>query len=232
MNGGYAICLNKWALDGDIKNELGLLLIISSLTAEKGYCFASNKHLAELFKTTEISISRKINKLVEKEYLTVEYEKRGCEITKRKLRLTKMLTDDYQKCYSTINRNVKDNNTSINNTSINNNTTDTLFDFLQENGIQLTPIQIEVVKTWNDDDLTRYAIKKAILNNKYNINYIQKILYSYKKNNIKTVQQAEEDDEEFNNRRDLYYKNKYTVKESRHDREQRIMEEFLKDEEN
>ena len=117
MNGGYAICLNKWALDNDIKNELGLLLIISSLTAEKGYCFASNKHLAELFHTTEFSISRKITKLVEKGYLTVEYKRRGCEITNRELRLTKMTIDDYQKCQSTIDKNVKENNTSINNTS-------------------------------------------------------------------------------------------------------------------
>lgn len=119
MNNGYAICFNEWSLDPDIKNELGLLLIISSLTAEKGYCFASNKYFAELFKTTEISISRKINKLANKKYITLEYEKRGCEVISRKIRLTKMLTDDYQKCYSTINKNVKENNISNNNTSNN-----------------------------------------------------------------------------------------------------------------
>ena len=120
MNNGYAICFNEWSLDPDIKNELGLLLIISSLTAEKGYCFASNKYFAELFETTEVSISRKIKKLERKKYITIEYEKRGCQVITRKIRLTKMLTDDYQKCYSTINKNVKENNTSINNTSINN----------------------------------------------------------------------------------------------------------------
>ena len=119
MNNGYAICFNEWALDQDIKNELGLLLIISSLTADKGYCYASNTYFAELFKTTEISISRKIKKLERKRYISVEYEKRGCQVITRKIRLTKMLTDDYQKCYSTINKNVKENNTSINNTSIN-----------------------------------------------------------------------------------------------------------------
>ena len=31
MDQGYSICLNIWALDKDIKSELGLLLIISSL---------------------------------------------------------------------------------------------------------------------------------------------------------------------------------------------------------
>lgn len=119
MENGYSICLNEWVLDETIKNELGLLLIISSLCAEKGYCFASNKYLAEIFKTTEITISRKINRLVNRGYIIAEYEKRGCEVKKRYLRLTKMITDDYQKCQSTINKNVKDNIISINNTSIN-----------------------------------------------------------------------------------------------------------------
>lgn len=119
MNNGYAICFNEWSLDPDIKNELGLLLIISSLTAEKGYCFASNQYFAEVFKTTEVSISRKIKKLEKKKYITVEYEKRGCQVISRKIRLTKMLIDDYQKYQPTINKNVKDNNTSNNNTSNN-----------------------------------------------------------------------------------------------------------------
>lgn len=116
MNNGYSICLNEWALDKGIKNELGILLIISSLCAEKGYCYASNKYLAELFKTDEIQISRKIKKLEEKKYITIEYEKRGFEVITRKIRLTKMLMDDKQNCKSTINKNVKDNNISNNNT--------------------------------------------------------------------------------------------------------------------
>lgn len=117
MQDGYSICFNKWALDKDIKNELGLLLIISSLCAEKGYCYASNEYLANMFNVPEVTISRKIKKLKEKGYINIEYTYRGCEITNRYIRLTKMLTDDYQKCKSMINKNVKDNNTSMNNTS-------------------------------------------------------------------------------------------------------------------
>ena len=72
MNNGYSICLNQWALDKDIKNELGLLLIISSLCAEKGYCWATNKYLADLFGVTEQSISNKLKKLEDKNYLIIE----------------------------------------------------------------------------------------------------------------------------------------------------------------
>ena len=48
-----------------------------------------------------------------------QYQKRGCEVKARKIRLTKISTDDCQKYQSTIDKNVKENNTSINNTSIN-----------------------------------------------------------------------------------------------------------------
>lgn len=119
MKGGYSICLNEWALDGDIKNELRLLLIISSLCAERGYCFASNKYLADLFKEEEETISRKLRKLVDKKYITIEYTRRGAEIKDRKIRLTKISIDDCRKNQSTIDENVKENNTSINNISIN-----------------------------------------------------------------------------------------------------------------
>ena len=117
MNNGYAICLNEWIDDERIKNELRLLLKISSLTAEKGYCYASNEYFSEHFKITTVSVSRKIKKLIDSGYIEAEYVMRGAEVKLRKLRLTKMLTDGYQKCYSTVNKNVKDNNTSNNNTS-------------------------------------------------------------------------------------------------------------------
>lgn len=120
-------------------------------------------------------------------------------------------------------------NNNYNNNNNNNITIDTIYDYLEKNGFMLTPIQLEVVSEWEDNELTRYAIKQAVLNNKYNINYIDKILYSYQKDNIKTVQQAIEKAEEFNKQRELYYKKKYEVKESRYEREKRILEEMCRD---
>lgn len=120
MQNGYSICFNRWALDKEIKNELNLLLIISSLCAREGYCYASNKYLAELFNITEISISNKIKKLEKENYIEIEYEKRGCEVISRKIRLKNILIDDYKKIIPTIKKDFKDNNISINNTSNNN----------------------------------------------------------------------------------------------------------------
>ena len=118
MNNGYGICLNEWLEDARIKNELRLLIKISSLTAEKGFCYASNEYFSKYLKITTISVSRQISKLIKLNYLRVEYKMRGSQVERRYLRLTKMLTDGYQKCYPTVIKNVKDNNTSNNNTSI------------------------------------------------------------------------------------------------------------------
>ena len=106
---GYSICFNEWALDKDIKNELGLLCIISSLCAKNGCCFATNEYLAELFDTSVSAISKKIKFLEEKKYIVVEYKKRGCEILERKICLSKTVFDDCQKLQSTIVKNDKEN---------------------------------------------------------------------------------------------------------------------------
>ena len=90
LKDGYGISFNEWVLDNEIKNELRLLLIISSLSANKGFTNATNTYFAKLFNETEETISRKINKLLEKKYLTAEYEKTGSIIGSRKLRLTKI----------------------------------------------------------------------------------------------------------------------------------------------
>ncbi len=113
----YAICDNDWLFEKKIKSELQLLLYISSLTAEKGFCFASNSHLSNKLKLHETNISKKIKKLEKLWFINIEYEYRWWEIISRKIRLAKTLTDDIQKHQPTISKNAKDNNTSINNNS-------------------------------------------------------------------------------------------------------------------
>ncbi len=115
----YAIAFNEWIFDNRIDNELKLLLYISSLCAQEWYCFAGNLHFAEKFKEHEVTISRKVKNLEKLWHIKIEYERRWCEIIKRKIRLAKILTDDKQNCLPTINENVKDNITSINNTNYN-----------------------------------------------------------------------------------------------------------------
>jgi len=92
------------------------------------------------------------------------------------------------------NVNVNENDNVNENVIINNN----IYDFIEENfGRTLNPLEYEEISKWEDNELTRYAIKEAILSGKYNIKYISVVLHNYKMNNIKTVQQAQEEKERF-----------------------------------
>jgi hypothetical protein len=187
MNNGYAICFNEWSLDKEIKNELGLLLIISSLCAEKGYCFASNEYLGNLFNLPKETISRKIKILQEKNYITIEYDKRGCEIVGRRIRLTKMLIHDYQNCYSTINKNVKDNNIIFNNT----NNIDIYISEIQKFKPILSSTDYALIKEFIIDRYTIEQVKEAITicenNNAYSIKYLIQVLVNPRKEKYKVA---------------------------------------------
>ena len=209
MSEGYSICFNEWALDKNIKDELGLLLIISSLTAEKGYCYASNDYLAKIFETSVVTISRKIKILEEKKYIEIEYEKKGCLVISRKIRLTKMLTAINKNVNRTINKNVKENNISnINNTNNNNNnynyiynnssSSDEIINFIENNfGRTLSSYEFEKINCWLnefDSDIVKHAIELSILNNKRTFAYIEGILKNWKSCGYKTLDDIKNED--------------------------------------
>ena len=209
MKEGYSICFNEWALDKDIKDELGLLLIISSLTAEKGYCYASNDYLAKIFKTNVVTISRKIKILEEKKYIEIEYEKKGCLVISRKIRLTKMITAINKNVNRTINKNVKENNISnINNTNNNNNnynyiynnssSSDEIINFIENNfGRTLSSYEFEKINCWLNEfnsDIVKHAIELSILNNKRTFAYIEGILKNWKSCGYKTLDDIKNED--------------------------------------
>lgn len=81
---------------------------------------------------------------------------------------------------------------------------DTIYDFLEQNfGRTLNSIEIEMIREWNDNELTRYAIKQAVLNGKYNVKYINTILVNYRNNSITTVQQAQEEEKMFKSKKEI-----------------------------
>ena len=54
---------------------------------------------------------------------------------------------------------------------------------------------------WEDNKLTRYAIKEAVLNHVFRVKYVDSILNRFKKDNINTVQEAIARDENFKNKK-------------------------------
>lgn len=75
---------------------------------------------------------------------------------------------------------------------------DTIYDYVQKNfGRTLKPVEYEEISKWEDNELTRHAIKQAVLNNAYSFRYIESILNNYKMKGIQTIEQARIEDENF-----------------------------------
>lgn len=79
-----------------------------------------------------------------------------------------------------------------------------IFDILQkEVGLQLSFVEVEIVKAWNyDKDIIKEAIKEAIKNNVASIRYIDKVLYSWSKKGIKTKDDLENSKTNFREKSD------------------------------
>ena len=112
----------------------------------------------------------------------------------------------------------------------NNNSSSNIYDFVEQNlGRTLSSIEYEELSTWNDNELTRYAIKKAFSNGKYTLGYVKGILNNYRKNNITTIQQAQVEEENFKLKRD---KTKITKKASNKGSSWELLEKWKKECEN
>lgn len=113
------------------------------------------------------------------------------------------------------NKNIKNNNNIIIN----------ICDFVEQNfGRSLSPIEYEEILNWEDNELTRYAIKQAVLNNKCGTKYISRILSAYERENVKTVQQAQEREREYVKARKEKNTRKYKTST---ERKNEVFERFL-----
>ena len=73
----------------------------------------------------------------------------------------------------------------------------TIYEIIEkEFGRTLSPIEYEIIKAWLDSnisfELIKEAVKEATFNGVSNLKYIDKILYEWKKKNIKSAKDVEE----------------------------------------
>ena len=129
------------------------------------------------------------------------------------------------------NENQKGNQTKTHqdvNVIVNVNNNNNLYDFIQENlNITLYPVDYELINTWKDNELTRYAIKQACLNRAFSTKYVDRILKAYELKNIKTVSDAINDDKKFQEKKDK----KKQLSEPPKWLDQKIIDEELSEEE-
>lgn len=80
----------------------------------------------------------------------------------------------------------------------NENIINNIFNYIENNfNRTLSPIEYELVNQWEDNELTRYAIKEAVLNGAKSMKYIQAILNNWKDKGITTIQQAQQQEKQF-----------------------------------
>lgn len=71
-----------------------------------------------------------------------------------------------------------------------------LFEFVEKMfGRTINSVEAEHIDRWKDNELTRHAVREAVLANAYSIKYIEKILERYKRENIKSVSEITEKEE-------------------------------------
>lgn len=90
---------------------------ITTLSTKEGVCFAGNKYFADLYSLTNVTISRQLSHLEEQGYIKIAYDKEGAKVKKRYITINKNVNGEAvtlnKNVNRTINKNVKDNNTSI-----------------------------------------------------------------------------------------------------------------------
>ena len=86
--------------------------------------------------------------------------------------------------------------TSISNIS---NIDNNLFSYIEETlGRLLSPVEYELVSNWEDNEVTRHAVKQTALQRATSLKYTQGILNSYKAKGLTTLEDIEADEKKFN----------------------------------
>jgi hypothetical protein len=174
----YAIIPANVRYDKELSPNAKLLYgEITALCNERGYCWASNSYFSDLYSVSKVSISKWVNQLVTKGYLTsdLQYKEGTKEILNRYLRI---VNDPIKEKLDTpIKEKFKDNNTSFNTTS---NTTKELYiqyaefvrmkeseynKLIEAHGEPLTKKMIEVLDNYKGANGKKYKSDyRAILN--------------------------------------------------------------------
>lgn len=91
--------------------------------------------------------------------------------------------------------------------------------FEKEFGRPLSPFECETLAMWMDDDhhdpiIIKAALREAVISGKLNFRYIDRILFEWKKNGIKTIEQAKSYGRKFRQHQSIHKTGKEETKVS------------------
>ena len=163
-------------------NEFILLMYFYNLG--DSYIFNPNKFCEEL-NIDLMELMSLVDSLTDKGFIKVEVKKNDKGIMEEVILLDGFYSKISLIMREDINKKQED---SINNSNI--------YETIEkEFGRTLSPIEAEIISAWLDnntsEELIKEALKEAIFNGVSSLRYIDKILYEWGKNDIKTVEDVE-----------------------------------------
>lgn len=173
--------------------ELVLLLNIFSF-GEKGNEFPTPEELSSRMTISVLDCNEMLRRLVQRGFLEIidAYSNEGIRYEKYSLNpLWERLVDQFlinTKNSKEIHKQAEE--------------TDLYTCFEKEFGRPLSPFECESLAMWMDDDhhdpvIIKAALREAVMSGKLNFRYIDRILFEWKKNGIKTIEQAKNQGRKF-----------------------------------
>ncbi|MBV7507104.1 DnaD domain-containing protein [Bacillus sp. sid0103] len=175
-------------------NEYELVLILNILTfLDKGHEFPTPDELSARMTITVSECNEMLRRLIQRGFIQItdEYNNDGIRYEKYSVEpLWERLIEQFLK---------KNNNKELDKKT---DETDLYTCFEKEFGRPLSPFECESLAMWMDDDhhdpiIIKAALRESVMSGKLNFRYIDRILFEWKKNGIKTIEQAKNHGQKF-----------------------------------
>ncbi|MFF2449983.1 DnaD domain-containing protein [Neobacillus sp. NPDC058068] len=176
-------------------NEIELVLLLNILTfLEKGHEFPTPEELSARMTISVSDCNEMLRRLIQRGFIEItdEYSNEGIRFEKYSVKpLWEKLVDQFlinNKTNKEMDKKAEE--------------TDLYTCFEKEFGRPLSPFECESLGMWMDDDhhdpiIIKAALREAVMSGKLNFRYIDRILFEWKKNGIRTIEQAKSHGQKF-----------------------------------
>ncbi|OIK17097.1 DNA replication protein DnaD [Bacillus sp. MUM 116] len=179
-------------------NEYELVLLLNIMTfIEKGNQFPTPDELSSRMTVSIAECNELLRRLIQRGFIEImdEYSHDGIRFEKYSVTpLLEKLVEQFL---------IKSKH--VDEESKKTEETDLYTCFEKEFGRPLSPFECESLAMWMDDDhhdpiIIKAALREAVMSGKLNFRYIDRILFEWKKNGIKTIDQAKNHGRKFRNK--------------------------------
>lgn len=187
------VLLTSYKQVGLSEEELVLLLHVFSFI-KKGNDFPTPKELSDRMTFSATDCSEMLSRLIQRGFVEISdgYNSEGIRFEKYSVQpLLERVVEQFLRERNKQKRIIKQADEL-----------DLYTTFEQEFGRPLSPYECETLALWIDDDrhdeaIIKAALREAVISGKLNFRYIDRILFDWKRNGIKTIEQAKKEARKF-----------------------------------